>query len=100
MYQLSDHQMFFINIENIAKIDKVSKYIEVEKSDEISLQNQSQSQTIANDISAPWSFDKYFTNKHNLFFCFTQIEPSIVTNIIHKLKINLTMVMIIFLTSY
>ena len=44
------------------------------------------SQTIANDISAPWSFDKYLTNNHNLFFCFTQIEQSIVTNIIHKLK--------------
>ena len=39
MNQLSDHQMVFTNIENIAKIDKVSKYIEVEKSDEISLQN-------------------------------------------------------------
>ena len=24
------------------------------------------SQTIANDISAPWSFDKYLTNNHNL----------------------------------
>ena len=44
------------------------------------------SQTIANDISAPWSFDKYLTNNHNLFFCFAQIEQSIVTNIIHKLK--------------
>ena len=31
--------MVFTNIENIANIDKVSKYIEVEKSDEISLQN-------------------------------------------------------------
>ena len=39
MNQLSDHQMVFTNIVNIAKIDKVSKYIEVEKSDEISLQN-------------------------------------------------------------
>ena len=36
MNQLSDHQMVFTNIENIANIDKVSKYIEVEKSDEIS----------------------------------------------------------------
>ena len=44
------------------------------------------SQTIANDISASWSFDKYLTNNHNLFFCFTHIEQSIVTNIIHKLK--------------
>ena len=44
------------------------------------------SQTIANDISAPWSFDKYLTNNHNLFVCFTQIEQSIVTNIIHKLE--------------
>ena len=35
--QLSDHQMVFTNIEHIANIDKVSKYIEVEKSDEISL---------------------------------------------------------------
>ena len=39
MNKLSDHQMVFTNIENIANIDKVSKYIEVEKSDEISLQN-------------------------------------------------------------
>ena len=39
MNQLSDHQMVFTNIENIAKIDTVSKYIEVEKSDEISVQN-------------------------------------------------------------
>ena len=31
--------VFFIDIENITNIDKVSKYIEVEKSDEISLQN-------------------------------------------------------------
>ena len=30
--------MIFTNIENIANIDKLSKYIEVEKSDEISLQ--------------------------------------------------------------
>ena len=30
--------MVFTNIDNIANIDKVSKYIEVEKSDEISLQ--------------------------------------------------------------
>ena len=37
--QLSDHQMVFTNIENITNIDKVSKYIEVERSDEISLQN-------------------------------------------------------------
>ena len=44
------------------------------------------SQTIANDISAPWSFDKYLTNNYNLYFCFTQIEQSIVTNIIHKLR--------------
>ena len=44
------------------------------------------SQTIANDISAPWSFDKYLTNNHNNFLCFAQIEQSIVTNIIHKLK--------------
>ena len=44
------------------------------------------SQTIANDISAPWSFDKYHTNNHNLFFCFTQIEQYIVTNFIHKLR--------------
>ena len=44
------------------------------------------SQTIANDISASWSFDKYLTNNHNLFFCFTQIEQSIAANIIHKLK--------------
>ena len=58
------------------------------------------SHTIANDISAPWSFDKYLTNNHNLFFSFTQIKQSIVINIIHKLKINLAMVMIIFLTSY
>ena len=41
------------------------------------------SQTIENYISAPWSFDKYLTNNHNLFFCFTQIEQSIVTNISH-----------------
>ena len=44
------------------------------------------SQTIANDISAPWSFDKYLTSNYNLYFCFTQIEQSIVTNIIHKLR--------------
>ena len=44
--------------------------------------------------------DRYLTNNHNLFFCFTQIDKSIVTNIIHKLKINLAMVLIIFLTSY
>ena len=31
--------MVFTNIENITNIDKVSKYIEVEKSDEISFQN-------------------------------------------------------------
>ena len=37
--QLSYHEMVFTNIENITNIDKVSKYIEVEKSDEISLQN-------------------------------------------------------------
>ena len=37
--QLLNHQMVFTNIENITNIDKVSKYIEVEKSDEIFLQN-------------------------------------------------------------
>ena len=56
-----------------------------EIANEFNLYFISVSQTIANDISAPWSFDKYLTNNHNLFFCFTQNEQSIVTNIIHKL---------------
>ena len=37
--QLSDYQIVFTNIENITNIDKVSKYTEVKKSDELSLQN-------------------------------------------------------------
>ena len=43
-------------------------------------------QSIAIDISSPGSFDKYLTNNYNLLFCFTQIDQSIVSNIIHKQK--------------
>ena len=52
--------MFFPNIDNIAKIDKVSKYIEVEKSDEISLQN--------------------FINKLKLLNIYYQLETKLHTN--------------------
>ena len=53
---------------------------------EVNLYFISVSQTIAIDISAPWSFDKYLTNNYPLFFRFTHIEQSIVTNSIHKLN--------------
>ena len=60
MNQLSDHQMVFTNIENIAKINKVLKYIEVEKSDEISLQN--------------------FINELKLLNIYDQLETKLYTN--------------------
>ena len=61
MNQLSDHQMVFTNIENMANIDKVSKYIEVEKSDEISLQN--------------------FINELKLLNIYDQLETKLHTNL-------------------
>ena len=50
----------FTNIENITNIDKVSKYIEVEKSDEISLQN--------------------FINELKLLNIYNQLETKLHTN--------------------
>ena len=57
---MSDHQMVFTNNENITNIDKISKYIEVEKSDEISLLN--------------------FINERKLLNIYDQLETKLHTN--------------------
>ena len=50
--------MVFTNIENITNINKVEKYIEVEKSDEISLQN------VINELKLLNIYDQVETKLH------------------------------------